>query len=76
MAASSLAIQTYFRNLKDPRRCPRHLLINVIVIAICAVLCGAQDWQQMVTFGQQRREWLQRFLALPNGIPGQTHPSF
>lgn len=74
MAASSLAIQTYFRNLKDPRRCPRHLLIDVIVIAICAVLCGAQDWQQMVTFGQQRREWLQRFLALPNGIP--CHDTF
>ena len=74
MAGSRLAIQTYFRNVPDPRRCPRHLLIDVIVIAICAVLCGAQDWQQIVTFGHQRRPWLQRFLALPNGIP--CHDTF
>lgn len=74
MAAPRLAIQIYFRNVRDPRRCPRHALIDVIVIAICAVLCGAQDWQQIVTFGQQRRSWLQRFLTLPNGIP--CHDTF
>lgn len=74
MATSPRAIQTYFRNVKDPRRCPQHLLIDIIVIAICAVLCGANDWQQIVTFGQQRRVWLQRFLALPNGIP--CHDTF
>jgi len=74
MAASCLALQTHFRNLKDPRRCPRHLLLDIIVVAICAVICGANDWQQIVTFGQQRRTWLQRFLALPNGIP--CHDTF
>lgn len=74
MATANLAIQTYFRNLKDPRRAPRHLLIDLIVIAICAVICGANDWQQIVTFGQQRRAWLQRFLRLPNGIP--CHDTF
>lgn len=74
MAASRLAIQTYFRNVKDPRRCPRHLLLDIIVIAICAVICGANDWQQIVVFGQQRQSWLQRFLALPNGIP--CHDTF
>jgi predicted transposase YbfD/YdcC len=74
MAPSHLAIQTHFRNLKDPRRCPRHLLLDIIAIAICAVICGANDWQQIVTFGQQRRTWLQRFLALPNGIP--CHDTF
>ena len=58
MAASRLAIQTHFRNIKDPRRCPRHLLLDIITIAICAVICGANDWQQIVTFGQQRRTWL------------------
>ena len=69
MAAARLAIQTHFRNIPDPRRCPRHLLIDIIVIAVCAVICGANDWQQIVTFGQRRRSWLQRFLALPHGIP-------
>jgi predicted transposase YbfD/YdcC len=74
MTATRLAIQTHFGNLKDPRRCPRHLLLNIIVIAICAVISGANDWQQVVTFGQQRRNWLQRFLDLPNGIP--CHDTF
>lgn len=74
MATANLAIQTYFRNLKDPRRAPRHLLIDIIVIAICAVICGANDWQQIVTFGRQRHAWLQRFLRLPNGIP--CHDTF
>ena len=74
MATSHLAIHTYFRNIKDPRRCPRHLLLDIIVISICAVISGANDWQQIVTFGQQRRAWLHRFLALPNGIP--CHDTF
>jgi predicted transposase YbfD/YdcC len=74
MATSRLAIQTHFQSIRDPRRCPRHLLMDIIVIAVCAVICGAQDWQQIVIFGQQRRYWLQRFLALPNGIP--SHDTF
>jgi predicted transposase YbfD/YdcC len=69
MATVNLAIQTYFRSLNDPRRAPRLLLIDIIVIAICAVICGANDWQQIATFGRQRSAWLQRFLRLPNGIP-------
>lgn len=74
MATTRLAIQTHFRNLKDPRRAPRHQLLDIIVIASCAVICGANDWQQIATFGQQRRAWLKRFLALPNGIP--SHDTF
>jgi predicted transposase YbfD/YdcC len=74
MTTANLAIQTHFRNLKDPRRAPRHLLIDIIVIAICAVICGANDWQQIATFGRQRRAWLRRFLRLPNGIP--CHDTF
>lgn len=74
MATADLAFQTHFRNLKDPRRAPRHLLIDIIIIAICAVICGANNWQQIATFGRQRRVWLQRFLRLPNGIP--CHDTF
>lgn len=74
MTTANLAIQTHFRNLKDPRRAPPHLFIDIIVIAICAVICGANDWQQIATFGRQRRTWLQRFLRLPNGIP--CHDTF
>src|SRR5215470_134139 len=71
-----LSIPRYFRKLKDPRRTHRrlHLLRDLIVIALCAVIAGAQDWQQIETFGRKRRDWLRRFLALPNGIP--SHDTF
>ena len=48
---------------------PRHLLLDIIVIAVCAVICGANDWQQIATFGQQRATGWRRFLAL-----AQRHP--
>src|SRR5262249_44467244 len=41
---------------------------------LCAVIAGAQDWQQIETFGRKRRGWLRRFLALPHGIP--SHDPF
>ena len=74
--ATPFAIQQHFRNLKDPRinRRKLHLLSDIIVIALCAVLCGAKDWQQVEIFGKQRRDWLRRFLKLPNGIP--SHDTF
>jgi predicted transposase YbfD/YdcC len=45
------------------------LLQDIIVIALCAVIAGAQDWQEIETFGRKRRAWLKRFLKLPHGIP-------
>jgi predicted transposase YbfD/YdcC len=74
--ATSLAIANYFRKLKDPRiqRHKRHQLLDIIVIALCAVLCGAKDWQQIVTFGKERLAWLRRFLTLTDGIP--SHDTF
>lgn len=66
-----LSILKYFKPLKDPRRRHRrlHLLQDIITIAMCAVIAGAQDWQEIELFGRKRREWLARFLPLPNGIP-------
>jgi predicted transposase YbfD/YdcC len=71
-----LSIPKFFRKLKDPRRAHRrlHLLQDIIVIALCAVIAGAQDWQEVETFGRKRRDWLKRFLELPNGIP--SHDTF
>jgi predicted transposase YbfD/YdcC len=76
MALAAFTVFRYFTRLRDPRRkhLKRHLLIDIIVIAICAVIAGADDWQQIVTFAQQRRLWLQTFLGLPNGIP--SHDTF
>src|SRR3954466_3680038 len=74
--AGRYQITRYFRKLKDPRRAHRrrHALQDIIVIALCAVIAGAQDWQQIETFGRKRRDWLSRFLELPNGIP--SHDTF
>lgn len=71
-----LSIRHHFRKVKDPRRAHRrlHLLEDILVIALCAVIAGAQDWQEIETFGRKRRDWLQRFLKLPNGIP--SHDTF
>jgi predicted transposase YbfD/YdcC len=76
MALSSLALQKHFRPLRDPRRAHRrrHLLIDIVTIAICATICGADSWPKVVKFGQRRRHWLQRFLTLPHGIP--AHDTF
>jgi len=71
-----LSIPTFFAKLRDPRRAHRrlHRLQDILVIALCAVIAGAQDWQQIVTFGRKRLEWLRGFLELPNGIP--SHDTF
>jgi predicted transposase YbfD/YdcC len=70
------SITSHFKKLKDPRRRHRrrHPLQNIIVIALCAVIAGAQDWQEIVTFGRKRRDWLGRLLDLSNGIP--SHDTF
>ncbi len=72
----ALSITHHFRKLKDPRRAHRrlHLLQDIIVIARCAVRAGAQDWHEIELFGRKRRDWLQGFLALPNGTP--AHDTF
>ena len=76
MATSAISVQRYFARLRDPRinRRKRHLLIDIIVIALCGVLCGANDWQGIATFAHRRQAWLQTFLSLPNGIP--SHDTF
>jgi predicted transposase YbfD/YdcC len=69
-------IATYFSDLKDPRveRTKEHKLLDILVIAICAVICGANDWEAVAEFGQSKEEWFRTFLELPNGIP--SHDTF
>jgi predicted transposase YbfD/YdcC len=76
MAPSPLALRNCLRRLKDPRidRCKRHLLLDIITMALCAVIGGADTWIDMATFARRRKDWLQRFLELPNGIP--SHHTF
>jgi predicted transposase YbfD/YdcC len=66
----------HFQELEDPRieRCKEHLLIDIVTIAICAVIGGAENFVEIATFGQARKDWFGGFLALPNGIP--SHDTF
>jgi predicted transposase YbfD/YdcC len=70
------SILYHFAELIDPRRvCQcQHELTDVIVIALCAVLSGANSWQAIAVFGESKKEWFARFLKLPNGIP--SHDTF
>jgi len=68
-------ITEHFSELGDPRRYnKRHLLDDIIVIAICAAICGADDWPAVEEFGRAKRRWLKTFLKLPHGIP--SHDTF
>jgi len=65
-----------FESLEDPRmdRTKEHSLPDILGIAICAVICGADGWTQMEMFGQSKQKWFHTFLDLPNGIP--SHDTF
>lgn len=70
------SIEECFQDLPDPRvegRCD-HQLIDMVMIAICAVLCGADSWVGVETFGKAKENWLRQYLELKNGIP--SHDSF
>ncbi len=66
----------FFDELEDPRmdRTKRHSLSDILVITICAVICGADEWTEVELFGKLRHTWLKTFLELPHGIP--SHDTF
>jgi predicted transposase YbfD/YdcC len=69
-------LSEHFETIKDPRieRTKRHKLVDILTIAILAVICGADSWVGMESFGKAKQKWLKRILALPNGIP--SHDTF
>ena len=70
------SITRHFGDLPDPRidRQKRHELNDLLSIAICAVICGADGWVEIEHFGQAKVDWFKTFLELPNGIP--SHDTF
>jgi predicted transposase YbfD/YdcC len=63
-------IDHHFANLTDPRRAKvTHPLINIVTIALCATIAGADDFVAMADWARQHKDWLGRFLDLSNGIP-------
>src|SRR2546426_9828613 len=72
------SFQDYFATLTDPR-CPdapnsRHQLMDMLIIAVCAVICGADGWEDIEEYGTSQAEWFATFLDLPHGIP--SHDTF
>jgi predicted transposase YbfD/YdcC len=72
----SASIRDHFAALTDPRsdHTKRHQLLDIITIALCGVICGAESWVEIEQFGQAKLPWLRTCLALPNGIP--SHDTF
>src|SRR5438552_9481120 len=70
------SMEAHFARLTDPRveRTRVHRLGELVTIALCAVLCGADDWVAVETFGRAKEAWLRTFLTLPGGIP--SHDTF
>src|SRR5881392_529242 len=71
-----LDLETYFAAVDDPRveRTKRHKLLDIIIIAICGMICGAEGWVEIEEFGKEKEAWLKTILELPNGIP--SHDTF
>jgi predicted transposase YbfD/YdcC len=75
MPAISTRIQDHFEELSDPRRRePLYPLMTIVTIAICAVVCGADDFVSIAEYGEKKKKWLAQFLDLSAGIP--SHDRF
>jgi predicted transposase YbfD/YdcC len=70
------SIAKHFAGLPDPRtgNAKAHIFLEILIIAICAVICGADGWSDVELFGKNKKEWLKTFLELPKGIP--SHDTF
>lgn len=73
--ASKIPFLMNFSDLKDPRRTTKgnfqHLLSDILLLTISAMLCGVNDWPSVITFGESQLEWLKKFGNFSNGIPSQ-----
>ena len=65
-----------FKQIEDSRREHQkfHSLYDILVISICATICGAEHFKEMEEFGKAKQEWFATFLELENGIP--SHDTF
>ena len=71
MARRTLSMFECFADVEDPRieRTKRHLLIDILCLAVLAVIAGAEGWEDIEEFGKQKHDWLKKYLRLPGGIP-------
>lgn len=73
----NISIIQHFSELEDPRaddERKKHNLLDIVVVSIFGVICGAEDWVNISEFGEAKQDWFREFLELPNGIP--SHDTF
>lgn len=70
------ALTDHFASLTDPRveRTRLHSLQSILVVALCAIICGAENWYSVAEYGRSKKAWFEKFLDLPHGIP--SHDTF
>jgi predicted transposase YbfD/YdcC len=70
------SIARHFEGLQDPRtgNAKQHIFLEILIMAICAVICGADGWSDVELFAKNKKTWLKTFLKLPKGIP--SHDTF
>lgn len=65
----------HFSDLQDPRRTTKgnfkHLLSDILLLTVSAMLCGATDWETVITFGESQLTWLMKFGSFKHGIPSE-----
>lgn len=66
-----LSLEEAFSSLEDPRveRNKKHLLLDIIILTVCAVISGAEGWESIEQFGEDKLDWLRKWIPLANGIP-------
>jgi predicted transposase YbfD/YdcC len=75
MNHDEFTISDHFGAIEDPRKYNiQHELVDIITIAICAIICGAENWVDVEQYGKSKYDWLRQFIRLPNGIP--SHDTF
>src|SRR5258708_5442516 len=74
--ARLMSLSEHFESVDDPRieRTKEYALLDIIVIAVCAVICGADDWVDIAGWGNEKLDFLRQFMPLENGIP--SHDTF
>ena len=75
-STASCQLKDHFQTISDPRTGPaqRHELLDILMISVCAMLCGAESFTDIALWGRCQHDWLKTWLALPNAIP--SHDTF
>lgn len=69
MQKNTISLLDHFTDLPDPRFRSQHKLVDIIAIALTGTICGAEGWDELQIFAEEKQIWLKTFLELPSGVP-------